>query len=261
MAENVPVFQNRRLLIVAAALGIIVAVVYNFHIAQVREAAQGKKASVLRVLRDISPGEEIKTADLEQVEVAAEVVNSLQNPIGTLTEFTAYERRIANQSIQKGQYLLWGHISGTSFAGRPSAGISRDMKSYTLAIDPQKSPGELLSRGDHVDIIGVFSIGAKPPQSYLVLRGVRVLTVAGKAAREGSSGKPRVDEGLASFRTIDIEVSDDTALKMRNLETHMVGYFTLGVRNPTENFPPNPEINPELKDLYKATPGGPAKGN
>ena len=51
--QAAPAVANKTLLYVALALGAVVAVIYNVHIAQVRRAAQGSSVRLVRVTEDL----------------------------------------------------------------------------------------------------------------------------------------------------------------------------------------------------------------
>ena len=61
MAEEVPVVQNWRTLIIAGVLGLVVVVIYNYHMHLVREAEHGDTVVLLQVDRHLNAGDSLKS--------------------------------------------------------------------------------------------------------------------------------------------------------------------------------------------------------
>ena len=81
MAEDAPGIQNKRLLIDALVLGAIVVLVYNVHLAKVRQQGKGKTIELVKFARDMTAGQEIRRQDLEVEAVAEAVHRSLGNVV------------------------------------------------------------------------------------------------------------------------------------------------------------------------------------
>ena len=57
--EQAPAVQNKGLLITALVLGVLVVLLYNWHIGQVREAGIGETVTLLAPKRTLEPGEKL----------------------------------------------------------------------------------------------------------------------------------------------------------------------------------------------------------
>ena len=69
MAEETQGVQNKGLLLIALILGLVVAVVYNLHIAQVKRAQRGTMVHLLRYRRAMEAGDVVKADDVDRKSV------------------------------------------------------------------------------------------------------------------------------------------------------------------------------------------------
>ena len=258
MAQEAPVVHNRRLLVVAGVLGLIVVILYNVQMQAVRNSLQGPTVPVLRVTRDLQAGEVIKSEDLKQEELDSDVVASLGNVVKA-SQWVKDSQQTVNRPVKRNQFLLWADIVRSEDGNKPSDAIALEMETYTLRLLSESTPGDLIRVGDYVNVYGVFSINNKPPEDYLILRGARVLAVGGRGPAEHTGGaRSAVDAG---YRTISIEVHEAVGKQLDNLMSHQTsGAVRVALRSgqwvPTYQTPPGPQIEPELKSLItSAVPG------
>lgn len=253
MSEEAPAVQNWRLLVVALALGLIVAVVYNVHINQVRESARGETVTLLRMNKDMRPGDRIKAEDVSRVEVAKSVAKNLGN-VMTATDYEFAIDKAVNTNIPKDNFLTFAHILAASEKDRPSIGLTPGMLGFSLQVDPHLVPGKLLRVGDHVNIVGTFTITNKT-SNLLIMEGARVLTIAGEIGGTDRSARAS-DSGVSSFQSISIEVSPKVALELSNVLSHATNVRVL-VRPASEDFSAmdkaGPQIGPDVRKLAEAT--------
>jgi hypothetical protein len=128
------------------------------------------------------------------------------------------------------------------------------MENYPLKVIPEETPGDLVRVGDYVNVYGVFSVANKAPESYLILKAARVLTIGGRGPKDKPAGSRAGDEGQANYRSINVEVSDAVGRQLDNLMSHSVGTaLRVRLRNAGDTIPystpPGPQIEPELKSL------------
>lgn len=255
MAEEAPAVQNWRLLVVAIVLGLIVAIVYNIHIGQVREEARGEMVTLLRLNRDIRPGDRLKAEDISRVKEPKTLADNLGN-VMTATDYEYALGKAVNTNVTKDSFLTFAHILTTSEKDRPSIGLTPGMVGFSLQVDPHLVPGRLLRVGDHVNIMGTFTISGKT-SNFTIMEGARVLTIAGEIGKSDRS--VRSDDGMPSFQSISIEVSPTVAKELSNVLSH-AGSVRVLVRPATEDFSAidksGPQLSPEVRKLAESAAGG-----
>jgi len=248
-AEETPGIQNKGLLVVAAVLGLVVVVIYNIHIQDVRKAGRGKTVALLQYARDLEGGETLTRKDIELVRVPKESAQPLGNVVDEDNKDYAVGSKI-NQDVQKGQWVLWGHVT----AGRPRRPLQpkKGWVAVSVEVDPKTVPGELVWVGSRVNIVAMLPVRGQPPSAKRVIEAVRVLAVGGRTyTNESGSRKQRP---ATSYRAITIEVKKDVSLKLQNVLSHKSGNIRLELRNPDDSLPPGAEeISPELESLTRSS--------
>ncbi len=240
---------SKQLLLVAIILAAIVAVIYNVRITQIQSASKGETVELIRVVRDMQAGEKIRPKDVETVEVSAEFVKGLDNYMKADEMDTALTSTLY-QPVLKGRWLKYEHTVSTA-RPNPSQRIRPGMVTYTLAIDPRQGPGEILSVGDRVSVLGMLVVGDKPLQAYRIIEDLKVIEIGGvtfsdRLARPGKRQKT----GQRQYRKITVEVTADVSLQLANVLSHVRGNVWLEVRNPTAGSRiKKPQINSKLRDL------------
>jgi Flp pilus assembly protein CpaB len=256
MAEEAPRVNNTKLLLISVLLGLVVMVVYNVHIRQVRSEARGESVTVYRLRRDARPREEIEMADLREVDIPQRVFESLGNPIKKIHIQDVIGTTRLYKPVSQGDYLTWDHFSSSGGAS-PTEEIEIGMRGTTIEFDPRKSPGELLRRGDHVDVLGILRPpGEKESTTYLILPAVKVIRVPGEEinARGGGGSRSR-------YRTVQVQVTPEVSKQLKNVMTWVEGSLWIDVRPSTETLPDNAgEIHDELDEL-PANVGGRRSGS
>lgn len=256
MAEEQPKVNNTKLLLISILLGLVVMVVYNVHIQQVRSEAQGESVTVFRLRRDARAGEELELADLRKVEIPQRVFESLGNPVEQTHIRDVIGTTRLYKPVAKGQYLTWDDFSSSGGAS-PSELIELGMRGTTIEFDPRKSPGELLRRGNHVDVLGILRPpGEKTSRTYVILPAVKVVRVPGEEldSRRGASGGSR-----SRYRTIQVQVTPEVSKQLKNVMTWVEGSLWIDVRSSTEPLPNDAgKIHPKLDELGANVGGRPA---
>jgi len=260
MAEQTPSIQNKRLLVVAILLATAVVVVYNLHVSRIRKGFEGGKVKLLRVNRQMLPGETITAKDLDVVAVPESLAKSLGNAVYAEDRFTV-ESSTVNQKIEKGQYLLWSHVIGET-EDRPSRTISEGMVAVALRLAPQPTLGDILRVGDRVNVLGYLPSGGGKYKAYRIIEAVKVHTVGGRGRVESvkTSRRAGSTDGLRTYSSVSVEVPKSESLKLYNVLSHVKsGQVWLELLNPDEPLPLNAErVNPQLEKLAETaaqTPG------
>ena len=256
MAEQSPPVQNKTLLIVAVVVALVVVIIHNWHISQVRRAAKGETIKLLAFTRNIKAGERIDESDLKVQEVETRFAEGLGDVVkespGQVRGYTL------NQPVQLDLFVRWSHILGDP-SNRPSRGIREKMEGFTLPVDPRSAPGTILSVGDRVALIGHLAVRGGRARAYRIIEGVKVLEIgglAGRSRRVGGGARRSGEQGQRSYRSLTIEVTDQTALQLHDVLSHVQGSVRVVVLSPSESdrFGDKPEVLDALRGLGAAPP-------
>lgn len=242
--------QNIWLLLIALGLGLIVVVIYNVHIYRVRQEGRGKTIQLLRVTRDIEPGDTISREDVEVRAVPKQFEGSLGNVVGEENLDFAVGSTV-NQAMEKQQWLQWGHITRSDTV-KPANAIGRGNVAVTVPLDTTRNPGNLLRQNDRVNILGLIGTDGTAGKTYRIIEGVRVLAIGGVALNQDDPKKKatKTTAGVRMYRSITVEVSPEVSIQLNNILTHVVGSCWLELRSSKEGKPKNAEkIHPDLAKL------------
>lgn len=238
--------QNKWLIVIAIVLGIVAAAVYNLHIKAVRSEYEGNSIKIVKLTRDLSVGDRLRSDSIEPCEIPA--TEAARKSFGNVIKWSQKDWLLAeggkrvNQPVRKDQFLLWDHVTGREGVN-PSNKISDNMVLKSIEFDKSQSLGDALSAGDRVNLCGLFSINNQPLQSYRIIEGVRVLNIGGKGAAVESKNVGR------SYDRITIEVPPSVSLQLDNVLTHMTGQVSLELRPYSSPVPQEITINPQLRAL------------
>ena len=213
MAEETPKVQNKGLLLVAVALGIIVAVIYNAHITAVRNEGKGQVVRLLQMTTAKNAGEVIEEKDVTSVPIEKSNAERLGQVVTEDQKGFVINRRIAD-SVQQGQWLLWSHLTGHE---RVTFEPTKGHVMQSFEINP-KCSSPLLQPGNYVNILGRLSLAGKPPRYYRIIQGVRVLAT-GSNIIEQPTDDPRDRARMSSraYRGITIEIDPNVNLQLKNI--------------------------------------------
>jgi len=243
---------------VSLGLGLVVVVIYNVHMYNVRKENRGKTVELIRVTRRIDPGEKLKEEDLEVRALPQQYEGSLGNVVpGENLDLAVGET--VNRGLEKNSWLLWSYITGRDMS-KPSNEIGPGNVAITVPLDSKMVPGDILRTNDQVNILGMF--GDKGAlKTYRILRGVRVLGIGGAGINPGKVETPnRLYKGQRTYRSITIELPEDVSLQLANVLTHVSGGCWVELRRTGDGNPREfNRINPELKKLADA-PARPLPG-
>jgi len=258
MAEQAPEIRNKKLLLISVALAVLVVVIYNVHIGQVRRAAQGDTVFLVQFRHDLPAGTKLSGQNTRLKEVPDWLLEGLGDVVAVNgdNEFNdKYRKDPLVMDVRTNQYLRHAHIVPEE-ADSPAKRIRLGMVAHPLLIDPAYAPGELLRPGDYVNVVGEFEFGRLGRKFYPIIKSVRVLTVGGRSATDPmGTGSFERDTGVRSFRGIQVEVSPEVSLKLHDLTARMtsptVRVQTLSARLAEEGAkrPDSPQIDERLETL------------
>ncbi|HOF17401.1 MAG TPA: RcpC/CpaB family pilus assembly protein [Phycisphaerae bacterium] len=253
MEDKAPTIRNKWLLLTALALGAVVVILYNYHIAAVRMEARGDNVVVLRYTRLMNPGEKIAEKEIEEVEIPRWVARGMANVVEKKDKEAILDKNV-NQRVSKGDYVYWTHTTRDD-GTRPSTLIAEGMVAFPVQINPLESPGTILRAGDRVTLIGRLNVEGQPEKSYVIVQAVKVLGVGGKGPEEVEGDPARRtagDGGQRAYRSIMIEMLPDESVKLQDVLTHVKNNPRVLVRNPQAKIPADAgRVNPELAPLYE----------
>jgi Flp pilus assembly protein CpaB len=242
--------QNLWLLLIALGLGLVVVIIYNVHIYRVRQEGRGKTIRLLRVTRDMEPGDKIAPEDLEVQPIPKQFEASLGNVVDE-ENFDFAVGSTINQGLEKSQWLQWGHITKGDTV-KPASAITKGNVAVTVPLDSTRNPGNLLRQNDRVNLLGLIGSKDAGLKTFRIIEGVRVLAIGGVALspQRGPKKGPKTSAGVRTYRSVTVEVDPKVSIELNNILTHMDGPCWLELRSPNEGRPKNAgQINPALKDL------------
>ena len=251
--------RNVWLLFIALGLGIIVVVIYNVHIYRVRQEGRGQSIRLLRVTRNMEPGDKIAADDLVVKLVPKQYESSLGNVVDAENLDFAIGNTV-NQVIEKDQWLLWGHITNVD-KSRPANVIGRGKVAVTVPLESGMVPGDILRHNDRVNLVGLLPV-SESLKTFRIIEGVRVLAIGGQGLKPNRSisRAPKDRAGMRSYRNITIEVAPTVSIELANVLTHVAGRCWVELLSSNEDKKQTyGQINPQLKKLAGA-PSRPIRG-
>jgi Flp pilus assembly protein CpaB len=247
--------QNLWLLLVSLGLGLIVVVIYNVHIWNVRNSYKGQQIELISLARDVDAGEKLRAEDLEVRTVPKQYQESLGTVVtGENCDFTIGQQ--VNRSLEKGRWLLWDYITGGQ-GPTPAAQIPPGWVAKAVELDSKRSPGDILRTNDRVNILGFIE-----GKACRLIKGVTVLAVGGYGVDLAKIQKSNVATRTPkNYNSITVTLPEDVALQWDNLLTHVKGGSCWVELRPA-NEQPSPDfnrINPDLKKLGESA-AAPTRG-
>ncbi|MFP4354602.1 MAG: SAF domain-containing protein [Phycisphaerae bacterium] len=262
MAESSNPIRNKGLLIAAAIVGVIVAVLYNIQIYQVRKSFQAEKVELIKVNRPLEAGEEILEADLEIVELDASVKDAVGDVMTADQKTFVLLQRIA-RPIRKGEWLRWSHIQELDRDSPSSQLESEGFTTFPITIDQDLSLGDVVTKGDLVDVYARVFVPADVSQSgkselkiFRVLEGVRVVNVGGYSGEQENPDRPgrsRQVSGLRRWDQINVQVRREHYDRLMVIQDYVRGSWQVGLLRRDRRQPDNAGLVTD-KTLLKLQP-------
>ena len=252
MAETV--VWNKKLLVASLALGLAAAIL--FYASESIEDARARK-NVFRVLAwkaNRQAGDEVSDKDLEVVTIPREsyVTGVARDSIDDRS--LVVNKRLL-RDVQRGNWVRFSDVLRRSAASRTQQ-PRKGYVGFTLPVDPNQAPRELY-RGDKVALIGLVSVGGKPPDSYVLIDNVRVLGPPEDStmSQTGQRGSGRgLEQPFRVQRSLMLEVDVDTAKDLVKLLVRLYdGKIRVVLRSSDELANPSTDakIDVRLQKLLK----------
>ncbi len=271
MAETV--VWNKKLLVASLILaGFAAAMFYLYDSAQ-KAKLRGDVVQILQWKRDLASGEEISEADIAVINTNTSAMN-VKDILRKKNKPLVTGGKYVSRPVRRGDPVYYKDILGGT-TGTPADDISKGMRGFTLRVDPNYTPGDMLRVGGRVDVLGMVRLKGKPAKTFTLVQNLRVLAVGGKGQKpEESFGRKRgrgYDPGMRVYRSVTVEVSPTLAEQLIDLMPRIMGKVCLTVRNPADapkpdDFRgPNPKcfkgINPKIVSILSQPLPGKITGN
>ncbi len=189
--------RNKKL-IIGIASGVVAIVLIQLYLAAFRHAVYSEleTVDVLIAKADIKPGTVITPDHLTSVPQPKRYLS--HNTILQKNEDAVVGHRAVMQ-IEKGEPLQWTMLGAARGSGFTSL-IKEGERAISIAVDNQTSVSGLIRPGDHVDILGTFSLpgpgGAMRLATITLLQNVTVLATGGIWGRGLQESEPYSYHGL-----------------------------------------------------------------
>ena len=244
MAETV--VWNKKLLLISLLLGVVAVGLFYFYDSIQEKRIRGEIIEVLRWRQNMKAGDRIDSRSVEVLPISAGSA-SLDGVARKGDLATVVVNGTLVKNVEKNHFVFYTEILGHR-GGRPSQKIAKRSRAVTLSVDPKYSVGALLSQGDRVDVLGVLSIGGKPPKTYTLIENLKVLGIGGRSKSPDedfeADWKPT---GVRVYRTVSVEVTPQVGEQLADLLARVRGRILLLVRNPEDTDAKfNERINPAV---------------
>ncbi len=244
MAETV--VWNKKLLLISLLLGVVAVGLFYFYDSIQEKRIRGEIIEVLRWRQNMKAGDRIDSRSVEVLPISAGSA-SLDGVAREGDLATVVVNGTLVKNVEKNHFVFYTEILGHR-GGRPSQKIAKRSRAFPLSVDPKYSVGALLSQGDRVDVLGVLSIGGKPPKTYTLIENLKVLGIGGRSKSPDedfeADWKPT---GVRVYRTVSVEVTPQVGAQLADLLARVRGRILLLVRNPEDTDAKfNERINPAV---------------
>ncbi|MCY2930721.1 MAG: hypothetical protein NTV86_14725 [Planctomycetota bacterium] len=249
--EQTPIAQNWRLLIVAFALGLVVMVVYNLHIAQVRKGSKGEMVTMLKSTQDVEPGKPFPSNAVAAMEVPKDLESAMGDVIPYANRSSYIDSLKVAVKIRKDTLVRITHFEG--YNTDPSL-LDQGMISYTLPVDTNRTaPGVLTGRGGiWVNVVANMpNVRSGELVPVRLLRSARIIGVGENRIEEPTNADPsRPRVSLSGYRKVTIQLDEKMADQMNELMNKAVGPAWLEMIAKGEGLA-SPAVTDEAKKLLK----------
>lgn len=250
--------QNWRLLVVAFALGLIVMIIYNLHINQVRKAGRGNMIQLVKANQEIEAGKLVTRDMLAPVDVPME----LRGLLGAkdAIEWKSVEGYADGQKRILRKVMDGVLLRGTDFTGyeMDKSPITYPKVGFPLPVDPRKTPGELLTSNSRINVFASIPTGrAGQLAPTRILRNARVVGIGERAAEELADPAAKGRTSFGRYTKVTIELTEELSEQLNRVLATSPEPPWIELMATTTTYP-EPELTPAAKALLPAKPPAPA---
>ncbi len=219
MANDAPVIQNSKMLLLSLGLAAIVVILYNVHVAQIRNACQPKMVELLQYRIAQRPGDVVRRDDVIPVKVAAEFADGYKG-IETPDHMDFEDRSRSfklTRGVGQGRWVRTDDFDG---GDTPSVSVPPHQVLVTIPIDPKSCPGRLLHLYNRVNILGEVQVTPGNYRTIRLINGLQIQAIGGKTTADF----PRQgDDSVATFRDVGVLMPEEISAQWQNVLSYVKG--------------------------------------
>lgn len=258
MAEQTPQIQNKKLLIVALILAAVVVVLFNVYITRARSEGKEAAVEVAAFAQGHSAGFVVHNGDMVSVKFPEKFLNKNLTDVVLWKDRNNVKDYTLVRDVTAEELVRYSHVRSDS--GNLPNVVASDMTTFTFPVDADKIPGDILLPNMRINVWGMFNVAGRQT-AMMVVRKVRVVSVGGRGAQESGpfqAGRGTAG-GLRSYRSVTIEVPENVAQSLANIQTHATQPFWVSVLNQDQTTA-RPAIEEGVKSLSAGARPVPAAG-
>ncbi len=214
---------NRRLLLVALALGVLAALIAHAYLQGVaRRVLVPHTVPVVVAAESIPPHTLVTSAmvavrEFEPADRPPDAVTAVGGAVGAITTAEVYQ----------GQPLVASDLSTTQTPLNLAYAVPAGMRAFTMAVSDTSGVADMIHPGDHVDVLAIFTQGGTAPTTTVdtLEESLTVLAVGQRLVGETTPVPP-------SYSTVTLAVTPAQAAVLAYASTR--GGLTLDLRNVTD---------------------------
>jgi len=241
---------SNRLVIIAAAVGLLAVILVNIYVAMVKRQVQEGEFTAYRLTTSLKPGDKLSQKSVKAVSIPRRFKDSFQgmvieDPVGRDDNLTAQLGLRVKIPARRNQFLSYDLFTDPNDTELDTR-ISPNLRLVALPVNPRTLPGSL-QPGMYVDIEAQFPGGNL--NVLPVMERVEVFNVGTRSIADNTQDTRRRQN---NFNTISIQVNPEEATSLEKIKKLVIGDFELHLRNPSDDSTPNiPEggINPRVLRL------------
>ncbi len=241
---------SNRLVIIAAAVGLLAVILVNIYVAMVKRQVQEGEFTAYRLTTSLKPGDKLSEKSVTPVSIPRRFKASfegmvLEDSVGEDDNLTAQLGLRVKSPANRNQFLTYDLFTDPNDTELDTR-ISPNLRLVALPVNPKTLPGNL-QPGMYVDIEAQFPGGSL--NILPVMERVAVFSVGTRSIADESQDAGR---RKSNFTTISLQVSPEEATSLVKIKKLVIGDFELHLRNPSDDSTPKiPDggINPQVLGL------------
>ena len=242
----------------ALVLAVVAVVLNTLYVEKIKSSVNEDVFTVYQFIRDKKANDRISDRDFTRVQVPERFRASLVRDLGVIdqTELPDFVNDRLRIPGVEGSLLLKAHFVAPESIG-PQRQTRAGWRDIAIPLARNSTPPSLRP-GARVDLYADIRMGGELPVPHLVMENVTVLSVGDEALNV-----PETADGRFSYnyRKMSIEVTEEEALALSNVERIAEGGFRVAVRAETDHTRehiPEGGIHPTILDIIQRKQREPA---